>query len=256
MAMTPMEKAENALNTRIEQFQAKLQQAESELARRSLVQAIVVFVGIGEAITHYVHTVSEYAKSRFAERKQEQAALTAQHADLLKSGTELLDRLKASPTDRALRKEIERTQTAMASIQKILRRGADTLQRELAPSVGLIDKIADSLRRLCEAQEKVALQRATKQLLNHAQEVHRAPTVPPGGVIDPASWEKSALVAIAEAADFYDAQARAGYQALLALEVMTLSQSDEVPQTAEETTQRANTTVAQRLTAIAARFTG
>lgn len=254
--MTPMEKAERALNGRIEQFQAKLQQADSELARRSLVQGIVIFVGIGEAISLHVRAVGEYAKARFAEQKKEQAALTTEHDDLLKVGEELLEKFKADPTNRDLHKELERVQGKMALVQKNVRRGANTLQRELAPSLGLIDRIADGVRRLCEAADKEALQRAMKLLLACVQDFYRAHPSASNGIVDALAWEKSALSAIAEAADFYDAQARAGYQALLGLEVLTMAQSPDAPQTVEETSQRANASVAQRLTSIASRFTG
>src|SRR5688500_8705383 len=118
--MTPIEKAENALNGRISQLQASLREAKSETAQRFLIQSLVVCIGIGEALTDYVRMIGEYAKGRHGELKQTHDTLTAQHAGLLKTGQELLERLKADPTDRALRKEIEAAQKSMAAIQKNL----------------------------------------------------------------------------------------------------------------------------------------
>lgn len=246
--MTPTEKSERALNRRIEQLQEQMQRSDSEVARRYLIQALLVCIGLGEAISDYVATIRQYAKARHGALKVTQIALTAQHEELLNSGKQLLERLKAAPTDRALRKEIETTQRGMAAIQKSLRRGADTLQREVGPSMRLIDQVADSVRRLCEAEGKDTLKRPIKAMVGHVQELYRThPALPAKGIIDGAAWEKSALAAIDEATDFNDAQARAGFQAILALEVMIMAISPTPPQSAEETTERANASVALRL---------
>ena len=50
------------------------------------------------------------------------------------------------------------------------------------------------------------------------------------------------------------AYARAGYQAVLAIEAMTLTLAETPPRTADEVTQRANESVAARIKQIAARF--
>jgi hypothetical protein len=140
--MTPIEKAEIALNTRIDQIRAKLRAAESEAVQGFLFQSLVACVGLGEALKDYIQMIGEFAKGRYGELKPEHEALTAQHADLLTSGQEMLERLKANPTDKALLKEIEKAQAAMETIQKTLRRGANALQRDVAPAMALIDPLA------------------------------------------------------------------------------------------------------------------
>jgi hypothetical protein len=254
--MTPIEKAENALNRRIERIQTNLREAGSETARQFLVQSLVVSVGIGEALTDYVKMIGQYARGRHGGLKQTHDTLTAQHSDLLKTGQELLERLKADPTDRALRKEIEVVQRNMAAVQKNLRRGANALQRETAPSIAMIDKLAESVRRLGEADQIDALQRATKMIVGNVHELYRVqPTLESKDIIDPAAWEKSAVSEIDQATDSYEAYARAGYQAMLALDVMTMAVSETPPRTAEEATSRANESVAARIKNITARFT-
>lgn len=254
--MTPVEKAETALNSRIERLQANLRAAESETARRFLFQSLVVSVGVGEALTSYVKAIGQYAQGLHGGLKQTHDALTAQHADLLRSGNELLARLKANPADRALLKEIEGTQKAMADIQKNLKRGANALQRDTAPSIAMIDKLALSLRRLAEADQADALKRAVAAIVEHVRELYLAqPGLPAKHIIDAVAWENSAGSAIDQATDAYEAYAQAGYQAMLALEVMTMAVSPAPPQTAEEATQRANDAVAAQLKAIAARLT-
>jgi len=253
--MTPIEKAENALNRRIERLQAALREAKSERARQFMFQSLVVCLGLGEALKDYVKMIGQYAQGRHRELKQAHDALTAQHADLLKSGHALLERFKAAPTDRALRQEIERAQHAMTAIQKTLRRGANSLQREIAPSMALIDKLADSVRRLAEADQIETLKRVTRLVLGQARELYRAqPTLPSKDIIDAAAWEKSAVSAIDEATDFHEAYARAGFQAMLALDVMTMAVSPAPPRTTDEAIQRANESVSARLKGITARF--
>ncbi|HEY1109032.1 MAG TPA: hypothetical protein VGE76_10380, partial [Opitutaceae bacterium] len=151
--MTPTEKAEAALNTRVAAIQAHLRTAQSEAAQQSLFQALLVCFAIGEALTDYVRSIGEYAQGRHGELKQVQASLTAQHATLLETGNQLLAQFKAAPTDKALRKELDRTQRAMETIQKTLRRGAYALQGEVAPGMALIDKVALTIRRFGEAAE-------------------------------------------------------------------------------------------------------
>jgi hypothetical protein len=253
--MTPIERAETALNSRIARIQTNLRAAKSEATQQFLVQALVVCVGIGEALTEYVRTIGEFARGRHAELKRTHDTLTAEHAQLLTSGQELLERLKANPKDLVIRKEIEVVQRKMADIQKTLKRGANALQRETAPSVAMIDKLAVSIRRLAEADQIDALKRATKQILEHAHELYRAqPNLPAKNVIDVTVWEKSAVAEIGHATDFHEAYARAGYQAILALDVMTMALSPTPPRTPEEATERANTSAASRLKTITARF--
>ena len=255
--MTPIEKAENALNGRIERIQKNLLAADSETARRFLVQSLVVSIGIGEGLTAYVRAIGEFARGRHGGLKQTHDTLTAQHADLLKSGQELLARLKATPTDKALLKEIEAVQRNMASIQKNLKRGANALQREVAPSMAMIDKLADSVRRLAEADQIDTLKRVIKVMVADVRELYLAqPNLEAKDIIDPVAWEKSAVSEIDQATDSHEAFARAGYQAMLALDVMTMAVSESPPKTAEEATNRANESVAARLKGITARFAG
>ncbi|MES2697722.1 MAG: hypothetical protein V4773_29940 [Verrucomicrobiota bacterium] len=254
--MTPIEKAENALNRRIATLQTALRTAESETARQFLLQSLFICIGLGEALTDYVKMIRQYAQGRHGELKQTQETLTARHAEVLKAGNELLERLKANPTDRALRKEIELAQKNMAGIQKTLKRGANALQREVAPSIAMIDTLALSIRRLGEADQIDALKRAIKTIVGHARELYLAqPTLPAKNIIDAPAWEKSALSQIDEATDSHEAYARAGYQAMLAVEVMTMALSPTPPRTAEEATNRANEAVGTRLKTIMARFT-
>lgn len=254
--MTPIEKAENALNFRIEQLRAKLRAAESDTARGFLLQSIVACVGIGDALKDYIKMIGEFAKGRYGELKPEHEALTAQHADLLTAGKAMLEQLKANPSDKALLKEIEKAQAAMETIQKTLRRGANALQRDVAPAIALIDPLSLSIRRLAEADQLDALQRVIKLLIGHAEELyHDHPTLPDKGIIDAATWETTALSEIDQATDFYEAYARAGYQAMLALDVLTMAVSPTPPSTAEEAIQRAGASVVARVKAITARFT-
>jgi hypothetical protein len=166
--------------------------------------------------------------------------------------------LKASPNDRVIRKEIEAAQRQMESIQKDLRRESFSLQRELALSVAMIDKLADSVRRLCEAEASEGLKRVLKTLVAEVRELYAGleATRLKKNIVDPGAWEKSAAAEIEQAVDFYDAYARAGYQAMLAVEAMTLAVSERPPMTAEEATRGANEAVAARIKTITARFTG
>lgn len=253
--MTPIEKAEIALNQRLERLQANLADTTSEIARRLLLQALVVSVGLGEALTDYVKRIGQYAQGRYGELKQANADLTARHADLLKSGNELLERLKMNPTDRVILKDIERAQQGMASIQKTLRRGANALQRDLAPSMGTIDELATSIRRFAEADDIKALRRVIAPIVGEVRALYLAqPELPAKNIIDVSVWEKSAVAEIDQATDFHEAYARAGYQVMLALDIMTMAVSPAPPRTTEEATQRATTSVAGRLKAITARF--
>lgn len=253
--MTPIEKAETALNSRIERLQANLRAADSESAQRFLFQSLLVCIGLGEALTEYVRTIGQFAQARHNELKVTHDTLTARHAELLKAGNELLERLKAAPTDRAIRKEIEQAQREMEHIQKTLRRGANALQRDVAPSMALLDPLALNARRFGEADEIDALKRVVRTLVGHASDLYRTqPELPAKDIVDVAEWEASALSEIDQAADFHDAYARAGYQAILALDVMTMAVSPQPPQTAEEAARRANESAAARLKAIMDRF--
>lgn len=253
--MTPIEEAENALNSRISQLQATLRTTKSETAQPFVVHALVVAIGIGEALTHYVRTISEYATVRHGELKRSHDILAAQHSELLQEGQALLERLKTAPADRELRREIERAQKSMADIRKNLKRGANALQRDTAPSIAMIDKLARGVRRLGEAGQLDALQRAIKMIVGNARELYQTqPTLPAKDIIDAEGWEKTAASEIAQAADAHEAFGRAGYQAMLALEVMAMAVSSSPPRTSPEALQRATESVALRVKAIAARF--
>jgi hypothetical protein len=99
------------------------------------------------------------------------------------------------------------------------------------------------------------LKRVIEMGVEHVRELYLTqPGLPSKDLIDAAAWGKSAVSEIEQATDFYEAYATAGYQAVRALEVMTMAVSPTPPVSAEEITQRANEAVATRLTAIAARF--
>jgi hypothetical protein len=253
--MTPHEKAVHALNTRLERLQANLRTAGVESARRFLLQSIVITLGVGEALNAYIQAVGAHAERRHGALRQENDALAAQHAAQLKSGQELLAQFKANPADRVIRREIERTQQAMAAIQKKLRRAANTLQRELAPGLGLIDELAGSVRRFAEAEGNDALKRGLMLIIGQAAGFYSAqPELPVETRIDAAAWEQAAIAELAQAADFYDAYARTGYQVLLALEGVTMAVSAEPPRTAAEAMRRADDSAAARVKEITARF--
>lgn len=254
--MTPHEKAVNAINHRLERLQANLREAKAESAQRFLFQSLLVTIGFAEALNDYAASVGRYARRRHAELKRSNESLTAEHATLLKSGQELLGKLKANPTDRTLRKEIEVAQRAMEKIQKEVRRGANALQRELAPSVGLVDQIAASLRRLAEADQRDALQRVLGAMITQVAELYAAQPTLTKDLVNAPAWEETAAAEIAGAADFHDAYARTGYQATLALELMILALSETPPATAADATQRANDAAAARIKQITARFSG
>src|SRR5205085_1190970 len=162
--MTPAEKAVDAINRRIERLQANLRDAKSETAQRFLFESVLATVGVGEALTDYIKAVGVYAKRLHGGLKETKVTLEAQHAELLKTGQAQLEQLKAKPADKAtLLKEIEKTQQDMAAIQKTLRRGANSLQRDVAPAIATIDKLAVGVRRFCEAEESEALKRALRE---------------------------------------------------------------------------------------------
>ena len=255
--MTPHEKAIHAVNRRLERLQTNLREATVESVRQFLFQSISGTLGLAEALNDYVKEVGAYARRRHADLKQTNDTLAVRHADMLKSGTALLDQFKADPTNRALRQEIERTQQAMAGIQKTLRRGANALQRDVAPSVAMIDKLAECVRRLCEAAESDALKRAIKTVVANVRELYADhPSLPLRNIVDASAWERSAVAELQQAAGFDDAYARTSYQAILALELMTLAVGENPPQNSEEATTRATQRVAERLQAITARLIG
>jgi len=253
--MNPTEKAEVALNTRLDRLQANLRETSSESARRFLFQSLVVCVGLGEALTDYVKKIGEYAQARYGQLKQTHTTLTAEHAVLLNTGNELLDRLKANPTDRTIRQEIDRAQRDMAAIQKTLRRGADSLQRDLAPSMSMVDELAVTVRRFGEAGERAELKRVLGTVVEHVRELYRTqPDLPSKNLIDTEAWGTSAVAEMEQTTDFYEAYASAGYQVVRAIEVMTMAVSLTPPSTAEEISAQANVAVATRLKAIAERL--
>jgi hypothetical protein len=253
--MTPIEKAETALNRRLERLQVNLREASSESARRFLAQSMMVCVGLGEALTDYVRAIGRYAQRRHGELKQVNETLIAQHAGLLDSGNELLTQLKANPGDRTLRQEIERAQREMAAIQKTLRRGADSLQRDLAPSMGLVDKLSVSIRRFGEAEQLDSLNRSIGLIIENVEELYRAQaSLPARHIIDAISWKKSVASETEQSGDFYEAYALGGFQALRAVEAVSMAVSEKPPESTGELSERADAAVATRLKAVAARF--
>ena len=254
--MTPLEKAEAALNSRIERIQTTLNDTPSEAIRPFLFQSLVVCAGIGEALGGYVKAVQSYANNRYGEIKETQAKLSAEHAGLLSSGNDLLERLRANPADRSLLKQIEQAQKNMAAIQKTLRRGTDAFQRDLAPALGIMDKLALNIRRLAEADGIDALKRIATSLFEQVGELYsELPRLPSRHLIDPAALEKTAMAEISQGADFHDRFARVGYQMIFAIELMTQAVSPTPPQTPEETIQRAQAAGTDRVNTIAARLT-
>ena len=255
--MSPHEKAVAAINRRLERLQANLREARSETAQQFLFQSLVVTLGLSEALTDYAQTVGAYSQRRHDGFKQTTTAAAAQQTDLLKSARELLEQLKANPTDRTLQKQIAAAQKDMAATQKDLRRGSFDLQRELALGMAKIDELAVSVRRLCETEETAGLKRVLEELIAHARELYAGleATRSAKGIIAVAAWEKSTAAVLDKAADFHDAYARAGYQAMVALEVMILAVSENPPQTAEDATLRANEAAGARLKEITARLT-
>jgi hypothetical protein len=253
--MTSIEKAEAALNARLDRLRANLHETTSETARRFPFQSLVVCVGLGEALTDYVKMIGQYAQSRYSQLKQAHDTLTAQHAELLKSGQELLEQLKANPSDRSILKQIEGAQRDMAATQKTLRRGADSLQRDLAPSMAMVEKLAVSVRRFGEASDSDVLKRVIESVVEHVRELYLAqPGLPSKNLIDAAAWGESAVAEIEKLTEFHEAYAATGYQVVRAIEVMTMAMAESPPQTAAEISERANEAVAARLKAIAARL--
>jgi hypothetical protein len=253
--VTPIEKAEAALNRQIDRIHANLLAAPTEQARQFLVQSLVVSVAIGEALQDYVKAIGEFAQSRHGALKVQHATLGAEHDALLKEGQALLERFKTNPGDQPIRKAIEQAQKSMASIQKTLRRGADALKRDVAPSMALIDELAVSLKHFGEAEHIDGMKRAIKSVIGHAGELYRRqPTLPAKGIIDLDAWEESAEAEIGQATDYFEAYAAAGYQAMLALEVMTLALSVAPPESAESATLGANEAAARRITAVTTRL--
>src|SRR5689334_18078554 len=201
--MTPHEKAINAINARLERLQANLRDAKMETVQRFLFQSLVVTIGVVEALNDYIKMVGEYARLRHGELKQTNEALAARHTDLLNYGKELLEKLKGNPTDRTIRKDIERAQQDMAAVQKNLRRGANALQRDLGPSLATIDQMAESVRRLAEADQSDALKRVMKAVIAQVRDLYAAqPGLPAKDIIDAGAWERSAGVEIDQAAGF------------------------------------------------------
>lgn len=253
--MTPHEKALSVINARLARLQANLREAGGETARQFLLQSIIVTIAASEALNGYMETVGRYAQRRYGELKEAKEALETEHAALLKSGMELLEKLKANPTERALSKEIDRVQSRMAAVQKTLRRGANALQRELGACLAMIDPLATSVRHLGEADQVDALKRLLKAAIAQVRDLYSGHTALPIKVkIEAEAWEKAAVGEIDQAAEFYDAYARAGYQMTLALELMALTVAESPPATADEATLRAQAAAAARLKEITARF--
>lgn len=253
--MTPHEKAVNAINVRLERLQANLRETNVEALQRFLFQSMVATVAVAEGLNDYIRAVGAFAERRHREVKQANEALTVQHAELLKAAQEQLEKLKANPTDRAIRKEIDRAQQSMATIQKSVRRGANVLQRETAPCLALIDAMAMSLRKLTEADQRDALQRHLRTIIGLVRDFYATfRGLPAKNVIDAAGWENAVAAEIEQSVDFYDAYARVGFQATLATELIAMAVSENPPRTATEAMQRGNDAAATRLKQIAARI--
>lgn len=253
--MTTHEKAVNAINARLERLQSTFRDAQLEASRQAALQSIIVTIGVAGALEDYIRMVGAYARRRHGEVKQANDALAAQHAQMLQSGRELLEKLKLDPADTSVRKEIEGAQRNMASVQKALRGEANALQRELAPCLALIDQAAVSVRQFSEADDSVALKRLVKAFVEHVRDLYAAQTsLSAKNVIDAAAWEKSALAEIDQAGGFQDAYTRVGYQAVLALELMALAISETPPGAADEAIQRGIAAVAARLQEVTKRF--
>ena len=254
--MTPIEKAERALNHKIEQIQARMAAAGAEKTRPDLVQGLLIWASLGQAITDYVAAINTSAKQRHAELKEKQVALVFEHDNLLRAGQAQLERFKANPEDASIRAELKQTQRNMEAIQKTLRRGAASLQNEVNPSIRILDTLADHVRRLCESEDKIEIKRWTKAIVQQPEALYRAhPALPTKGIIDTASWEMSAAAAVDEANDFQEAQDRAAFQSMLVLEIMIMAISANPPQSTEEATERANASVALRTKNLMARLT-
>jgi hypothetical protein len=252
--MTPHEKAVAAINARLEKLQGDLRASNAETAQHFLVQAIVVTIGLAEALNDFIAQVGRHAQRRHGEARQASESLAARHAAALHSGRELLEKLKANPTDRAVRKEIELAQKDMAATQKALRRGANALQRELAPGLAAIDRMAEQIRKLVEAGQSDGLKRIVRAVVAHVGEFCAAQPAPLKSLVDPEAWEKMAVAELDQAAGFNDAFARAGFQTVLALEIMTAVLAENPPRTPDEATGRATAAASERLKRITARF--
>jgi hypothetical protein len=253
--MTPIEKAESALNERINQLKANLRETVAEKPRQFLYQSIVVSLGLNEALTVYLSMIGQFARVRYSSIKDSNAALIEQHADLMKSGRGLLEELKANPQDHLLLKRIESAQQQMAAIQKELRRGANALQRELTPSMGAVEKIALSVKRFAEADQRDLLKRSVGEIVENVRELYLTqPDLPGRLIIDESDWEKSVASEIAESTDFYEAYARAGFRALVALGILSMAVSRNPPATADEALSRATEIVAAQLKTITDRL--
>jgi hypothetical protein len=254
--MSPYEKAVAALNARLERLQATLSAATIETARQAAFQCIVVTLGLGEALNEYLTTVRDYAQRRHDELKETNDSLATRHAELLESGKQMLEQLKANPTDREIRRQIDVAQQNMAAIQKMVRRGTNALQRDVAPSVATIDPIADTVRRFVEATDRDDLGRVLRTLIGQVSELYAThPTITARDLIDTNAWEKTIESELDQASGPDDSYARAGYQALLAIGLMIFAVSENPPKAAAEAFSRGTEGVATRLKGITARFT-
>lgn len=255
--MTPHEKAVSAVNARLQRLQAELRNTQDEAAQRYLLQAVFVTIAVIEALNDYIKSVGAFAQRRHAELKEKKEALELRHSELLEAGKAQLEKLKANPLDKAVTKEIERTQALMAAVQKDLKRGANTLQHEVAPGLAMIDQMSDGVRRLAEADKSETLKRLLRMVVEKVGELYRAqPDLPEKEIVDAEAWETTALGEVEAAAGFTDAYAHSGYQTTLSLELMAMALSETPPATPGEASQRARTAVTVRLKEITERFAG
>lgn len=257
VCMSPIEKAESALNTRVATLQANLRAAGATSAQPALFQALLVCLAVGDSLADYVRAVNEHAQARHAELKRVEGELTAQHLALLQAGSQLLEQLKVNPGDKAVRQEIERTKRSMEGVQQKLRRGSYALRNDLAPGIAMIDQVALTIRRFGEADQLEVLKRAVRAMIAHAAELYRSqPGLTARDIVDADEWEPAAVAGIDQATEFQEAYARAGYQTLLALKLLAMALSPTPPETTAEATSRATAAIAERLKATATRIMG
>ena len=121
--------------------------------------------------------------------------------------------------------------------------------------MGIMDKLALSIRRFAEADGLDALNRTGKTIFEHVRELYaEQPRLESRTIIDETSLEQSALTEISQGTDFYDSFARTGYHVMLAIDLMTLAISETPPRTMEEARSRAQETSNARVNTIAARL--
>jgi hypothetical protein len=125
----------------------------------------------------------------------------------------------------------------------------------MSGSLGLVEPMADNLRRFSESDQIEGMQRLIGQWVGqvsdfYAEAVRRLER----GLIDAETWENAAVAEITQASEFYDAYARTGFQLVLALELLALALAEAPPTTAAEAIGRAKEAATARLKEVAARL--